>query len=95
MPQGAGRRQVVVVMRADEWDDMVGVMWGSFDSALREVKATLSGLKPDEAFAVYSLYRLCPSIEATPPESPAPLPEPGGQWVAYDRAGRVESRFVD
>lgn len=94
VPHEAGRRQVVVVMTADEWDDMVGVR-GSFDSALKEVKAALSQLRPDDAFAVYSQYRLCPSAEATLPVSPVPMPEPSGTWVVHDHDGRVESRFAD
>jgi hypothetical protein len=59
------------------------------------VKQTLLDLQPHERFAVYSQYRLEPSTEPTLAEPPELTPEPGGDWVAYDREGRVASRFVD
>lgn len=88
-------RHVVIVMTPDQWDDMAGVMWGDFDSAVEDVKATLLEMESHEVFAVYSQYRLEPSITATLPKPTDGPPFPGGEWVAYDKEGRVESRFAE
>ncbi len=93
--QGGTTRQVVIVMTPDEWDDMAGVMWGDFDGAVREVEETLQRLQSHERFVVYSEYRLEPSTEPSRPELPEFIPEAGGEWVAYDREGWIESRFAD
>jgi hypothetical protein len=53
------------VITPDEWDDMVTVMWGDFDSALQDVERTLLTLQPNEHCAVYADYRLEPSAEPT------------------------------
>ena len=95
LPLERGSRQVIVVMTPDEWDDMTGVMWGDFDDAAEDVKRTLFALQPGEGFAVYSQYRLEPSVDDMLPEPPEFTPEPGGEWVTYDRDGRVVSRFAD
>lgn len=88
-------RQVLIVMTPEEWDDMVRVMWGNFDDALDDVKRTLKNLRPEERFAVYSLYRLKPSVEPDLTErTPGTVPGPGGEWVASDRDGRM-TRFAD
>ena len=88
-------RHVVIVMTPDEWDQMVTVMWGNFDGAFQDVKRTLLTMQPDDHFAVYADYRMESSTEPTLPEPPDITPEPGGEWVAYDREGRIESRFAD
>jgi hypothetical protein len=93
-PHGSGR-EAIIVMTPDEWDDITGVMWGNFDDAANDVRQTLLRLAPHEQFAVYSQYRLEPSIVPTLPERPKRTPPPGGTWVAYDRDGRVASRFAD
>ena len=85
----------MIVMTPDEWDDMAGVMWGNVDDAVAAVKRTLLALRPDEGFAVYADYRLEPSATIALPEPPGFTPEPGGEWVAYDRDGRVARRFAD
>ena len=95
VPHGGGSRHVLIVMTPDEWDAMAGVMWGNFDDAVEDAKRTLLALRPDEGFAVYSDYRLEPSTAAALPEPPEFTPEPGGEWVAYDRDGRIASRFAD
>lgn len=80
-------------MTPGEWNDMVSVMWGSFDDAIDDVKRSLQRLKPHEGFAVYSQYRLEGSATpALPPARPR-VPEAGGQWVTFDREGRAISRF--
>ena len=95
LPQSGASSRVVVVMTPNQWEDMAGVMWGDFDSALQDVKQTLLGLQPDERFAVYSDYRLEPSNEPTLPETPDVTPAPGGEWMANNGEGRVASRFAD
>ena len=50
-------RHAVIVMTPDQWNAMAGVMWGDFDNAVEEVKATLLRLQTHEGFAVYSEYR--------------------------------------
>jgi hypothetical protein len=83
LPQDQAGR-VVVVMTPTEWEEMSGVMWGSFEDALGEVKQTLSELQPHERFAVYSQYRLAPSVEPTLPRSARPAPAPGGTWATRE-----------
>lgn len=82
-------------MTEDEWDDIVGPMWGNVDDAIDEIKRTLMKMNPQETYALYGQYNLVPSTEATSAESPEFAPEPGGEWFAYDRDGRPGSRFAD
>ncbi|MDQ4055717.1 MAG: hypothetical protein M3237_23910 [Actinomycetota bacterium] len=82
-------------MTPDEWDDMAGVMWGDFEDAVKDVKRALLNLQSHERFVVYSQYRLEPSTEPALREPPDLTPEPGGHRVAYDRRGRIASRFAD
>jgi hypothetical protein len=72
-----------------------GVKWGDFDDAVEDVRRTLLALRPEEGFAVYSEYRLEPSTTTELPEPVEFTPEPGGEWIAYDREGRTASRFAD
>lgn len=96
VPEDEARRDVVIVMTPDEWDEMTSVMWaGDFDAAVADVERTLLHLQPHERFAVYSHYGLEPSTEPTLPDPPDGLAVPGGEWVAYDAEGRVASRFAD
>jgi hypothetical protein len=94
-PRRGSGRHVLIVMAPDEWDDMAGVMWGNFDDAVEDVKRTLLTLRPEDRFAVYSDYRLEPSTSDALSEPPELTPEPGGEWVAYDREGRIAGRFAD
>ena len=86
-------RQVVIVMTPDQWDDMPGAM-GATSTVRSETSKNLQRLQSHERFAVYSEYRSEPSTEPSLPEPPEFIPEPGGEWVAYDREGRIESRFA-
>ncbi|MDN5895793.1 MAG: hypothetical protein L0H93_17425 [Nocardioides sp.] len=87
-------RRVVIVMTPSEWEDMSGTMWGDFDNALDDVLSTLTELKANEQFAVYSDYRLEPSTEPTLPDVENDAqPESGGEWVACGQDGRRRSRF--
>ncbi len=95
LPDDRGGGQAVIVMSQDEWDDMVGVMWGSFADAVSDVKRSLQRLQPHERFAVYSQYRLEGSTTPTLPSTPGPAPEAGGEWGTLDREGRVTSRFSE
>ncbi|HEY1117718.1 MAG TPA: hypothetical protein VGE43_08435, partial [Acidimicrobiales bacterium] len=47
LPAEVGGGQVTIVMTPDEWDDVVGVRWGSFDDAVDDVLETLRSLRPD------------------------------------------------
>lgn len=95
IPHADPARLVSILMSPEEWDDMTGVMWGNFADAVQDVQRTLLRLQPHEAFAVYSQYRLEPSVGPALPE-PRPREEAsGGEWVALDREGRVVSRFAD
>jgi len=71
------------VMTPDQWADLTGPMWGSFEDALDDVKQTLTELRPEERFAVYSKYRLVGSTEPALPTSTPFTPAPGGRWKAY------------
>jgi hypothetical protein len=95
LPDDRDGRLAVIVMTPDEWDDMVGVMWGSFDDAVHDVKRSLQRLQPHEPFAVYSQYRLEGSTTPALPRAPGPVPEAGGEWVTLDREGRITSRFSE
>ena len=90
---GSGRR-VTVVMTPEEWDDMSGVMWGSVDAAVRDVEETLLRLQPHHSYAVYSDYRLEPSVSPALPEDDDAPPGPG-EWMVLDGEGRVVSRFAE
>src|SRR6478672_5069639 len=83
IPQEGTPRHAVIIMNAEEWDDMVSISWGSLDAAVSEVKRVLTSLGPDEGYAVYSQYRLEPS---TTPDLPRmdDLPAGPGEWVVLD-----------
>jgi hypothetical protein len=89
-------REVIIEMTPDEWDDMSGVMWGSFEDALNDIKQTLLGLNAREQYAQYSDYRLYGSEVARPSTVAEGREEvtPAGEWLAVNRDGRV-SRFAD
>ena len=95
LPDDTDGHRAVIVMTPDEWDDLVGVMWGSFEDAVDDVVRTLQRLQPHETFAVYSQYRLEGSTTPRLPRTPGPGPEAGGEWVALDREGRVTDRFSE
>lgn len=87
--------EVVVVMTPREWEEMAGITWGDFDSAVEDVKRTLLRLQPHQGFAVYQDYQLNPSVEPMLPGSTDTEPISGGEWVALDEDARVSSRFSD
>ncbi|WP_134738102.1 hypothetical protein [Nocardioides sp. 503] len=92
---GPGRR-VLVMLTPDEWDDMTGVMWGSFEDAVDDVRQTLGQMGPSDGYAVYGTYRLVPS--ASPRlggDGGRARPSGPGEWVGRDSEGRVTSRFAD
>ena len=92
LPDGHKGGEAVIVMTADQWDEMCGVMWGSVSDAVNDVKRTLLALRPNEHFTVYCQYRLEPSTEAMLPQEPPFTPEPGGKWYASPTKGRLEGR---
>lgn len=95
LPDGTGFRQVTIVMTEDEWDTIVGPMWGDIDDAIAAVKRTLAEMEPHQTYALYGQYDLVPSTEATWPEEPEIVPQRGGGWFAYNRDGRPGNRFAD
>jgi hypothetical protein len=75
---------------------MTGVMWGSFDDAVEDVKRTLRQMGAGDAHAVYSQYRLVPSTSPTlGGEVGGAAPDGPGTWVVRDSEGRVASTFTD
>ena len=89
-------RVVEILMTPHEWDDMVTIPWGDFDSAAQEVQKAVLRLPSQERFLIYRDYELVPS--ATPSLPPAPEearldqlagehPETLGRWVVTDRDG--------
>ena len=59
-----GRRTKIVVMTPEEWEVMVTVLHGSFESALDRVKQTLLAMGPEQGFAVHVDHALEPSTSA-------------------------------
>lgn len=98
-------RHVEIVMTPDEWDDMYGPMWGSFDDAAADVERSVLSASESEPYLVYCQYRLEPSPTPELPPDPddermqALLRANGGKsigsWVALDNKGRVVGRFSD
>jgi hypothetical protein len=90
-------RDVEILMTPEEWEEMVGVMWGGFGRELRaHLKDTVLGLQPQEHFLVYGDYALYPQATEEVPVDPdlARLeelsrqhPEGFGEWMTYDRSG--------
>src|SRR5690606_35620958 len=64
------RRDVPINRSADQWSDMSGTMWGSFEDAVREVERSLRDLPPDHGHLVFGQYELHPSKVETLPEDP-------------------------
>jgi sarcosine oxidase gamma subunit len=92
---GPGRR-VLVMLTPDEWDDMTGPMWGSFEDAVGDVKQTLGEMGAGDGYAVYCHYRLVPSASPTLGSEDGPAAPSGpGEWVVRDSQGRVTSRLAD
>ena len=84
---GSGRREIVVVMTADEWDDLVGINWAQdVDGAARHVRLTVRDLWPEQRFLLYRHYALEPSEE---PEFP---PDPGSARLEAYLAEHPEDR---
>ena len=91
------RRDVIIHMSADQWSDMFGTMWGSFEDGVREVERSLRELSPDHGHLVFGQYELHPSLDETLPDDPDDAqmreylrkhPEGGGNWYAIDREGK-------
>jgi hypothetical protein len=96
--QDGSPRVVTILMAHDEWDEMVSVPWGDFDSAAQEVRKALLGLRDPDRFLVYARYELVPSASPSLPVDPEDArldelarrhPEGFGRWAATDRSGNV------
>jgi hypothetical protein len=97
LPAGDGPgRRVLVMVTPDEWDGMTGVMWGSFENAVEDVKQTLREMGESDGYAVCNLYRLVPSTSPTLGGAVRrAAPQGPGEWGVRDSEGRVASRFAD
>jgi len=100
-PDGS-KRGLEIVMTPAEWDDMVTVAEGDFDSPAQEVRQTLLRLRGHERLLVYDQYPLVPSTTADPPVDPGITrldelarqhPAGIGRWVVRDRDGNVVDEF--
>lgn len=100
-PDGS-TRAVELVMTPDEWDEMVTIPWGDFDSAAQEVRKAVLDLRHHERYLVYGDYELVPSATADLPVDPEETrldelarqhPEGFGRWVVMDRDGNVLDEF--
>lgn len=92
----ASRRDIAIHMTADQWSNMFGTMWGSFEDGVREVERSIRELPPDHGHLVFDQYELHPSKVETLPEDPEDAqmreylrdhPEGGGSWFAISRDG--------
>ncbi|WP_262851526.1 hypothetical protein [Mumia quercus] len=92
------RRQVEIVMRPDQWDDLVTVIWGDFDDAAKHARRMIVEASADMPFRVYGTYELVPSETPELPIDPDDLeleelarqhPEGFGRWVVTDAAGNL------
>lgn len=97
------KRDVDILMSPDQWSDLNGTIWGSFDDAVRQIKESLDDLPAGHPFLIFHLYELVPSRTVQLPEDPdvAKLREhlrknPGavGEWRAYRRDGSY-ARFPE
>jgi len=89
-------------MTRDEWDDVVTVMWGSFDDAAEQVRERILALQPNQRFLVYGQYELIASVSESVPLDPdferlqelaRQHPEGVGTWVVLDEVGNVLDEF--
>ncbi|QWZ08644.1 hypothetical protein KRR39_01915 [Nocardioides panacis] len=96
-PEGSAKA-VEILMTPGQWDELVTVPWGDFDSAAREVRKAVLGVSHHERFLVYAQYELVPSATPTLTGDPALArlrelarqhPEGFGHWVVTDRTGKV------
>lgn len=86
-------RTATVVMTADEYDSMLGIMAMSAEEGRDHVRAVLESLGPDESYVVYNNnYEVVPSATETLPARVGP--DGPGDWITVDSDGR-EHRFED
>lgn len=96
-------RAVDLLITADEWDETVTVMWGSFDDAAGQVRERILGLQQEERFLLYGQYELVASttehLQVDPElarlqELARQHPEGTGRWVVLDEDGTVLDGFT-
>lgn len=82
-------RAATIVMTPFEYDEMLSIMALTPARGVEHVLQVLQALHPEERFAVYSDYRLDPSVTETLPDLLEDLPPPGsGHWLTHDHQGR-------
>ena len=91
---GAATR-VELVITPQEWDDLVGILWGDVDAAAEHVRGLVRGLPPGHRFLVCAQYELVPCRTPELPPDPdlvrlqelaAQHPDgviPGAYWSAF------------
>ena len=99
----AGAARVVdIVMTPEQWEDMAGGVWGSFEGAARELRQAVLSASDNDRFLVFDTYELRPSPTETLPVDPdqerldqlaREHPEGFGRWVVLDREGNVVDEF--
>lgn len=84
---------VEVLMTHGEWEEMVTVPWGDFQTAAQGVRKSVLDLRGNERFLIYRLYELVPSGtpslsvesgDAALRELPNQHPEGRLRWSAFD-----------
>jgi hypothetical protein len=94
-------RVVDILMTPGEWDEMVTIPWGDFDSAAQAVRTAILALRHHERFLVYGQYELVPSASPDLPVDREGLrlaelakhPEGFGRWVVTDPTGKQQNMF--
>jgi hypothetical protein len=95
-PDGSARLGEIL-MTPGEWDEMVTIPWGDFDSAAQAVRTAILALRHHERFLVYGQYELVPSASPDLPVDREGLaqrdPQGFGRWVVTDPTGKQQNMF--
>ena len=87
-------RTIQIVLTPEGWDDYASTIYGGGDPSATAIQGSVLAMPDDRPFLVYDTYDWVPSTTPTLPVDTF-RPEPGGEWVAFDRDGNVTSRFAD
>ena len=92
-PTGA-IRTIQIVLTPEGWDEYVRKIYADCDPSDTHLQASVLAMPDDQQSLVYDTYDWVPSATPTLPVDTFE-PEPGGEWVAFDRDGNVTSRFAN
>jgi len=73
------RRRVEVVVTAEDWEDYLSVIWGSWDPRVTPFKDTVLAMPVETYYLVYDTYDWIPSRTRDLPDEE--LPSGPGEWV--------------